>query len=364
LFAFGLLAKPMLVSLPFILLLLDYWPLERLTLNKQSLGRLIAEKLPLLFMAVASATITIIAQREAIGDLNRINFLSRISNAALSYCVYLKQVILPTKLAIFYPYILHPGLLNVLMCTVFLVVSTALVLWLGRRNKYLMTGWFWFIVTLVPVIGIMQVGDQSHADRYTYIPFVGIFILIVFGLNTIANKMQKSKKSIVKIAIVFIIIALSVKTWEQVGYWKNDFTLFSHAIEVTKNNYIAYNNLGYQFELTERNNEAIELYKKALDINPKFGEAHYNLGNMLLQTGRADEAISHYKKALEINPNKIDALSNLAGAYFQTNQLKEAMLLMQRALEMAKVAGDESQVKKSIENIELLNQAMGLSQKP
>ena len=179
LFAFGLLAKPMLVSLPFILLLLDYWPLERMTLNRQAVGLLLLEKIPLLIMAVASSIITVIAQQEAISGFNRIDFKIRLSNAILSYCIYLWQAFWPTGLAIFYPYA-NPHSINVLGCSFLLVVVTVAVLWKGRQSKFLITDWFWFIIALIPVIGIVQVGGQAHADRYTYLPFIGIFIIFIW----------------------------------------------------------------------------------------------------------------------------------------------------------------------------------------
>jgi tetratricopeptide (TPR) repeat protein len=263
---------------------------------------------------------------------------------------------------VFYPHPQHPLPVKAVACALLLVAITAAVVQTGRQKKYLATGWLWYIVTLVPVIGIVQVGSQAHADRYTYIPFIGIFIMISWGLKTIADRLQNSKKLLVKIAAVVVFLAMTGKTWEQVGYWKSDFTLFSHAIAVTKKNYIAYNNLGFLFERTGRANEAMAQYQKALDINPTYGDAHYNLGNILLHTGRTDEAIAHYRKALEINPNKISALNNLAGAFVQKKQLTDAMPLIQRALALAKSAGDESQAREIAVNLEMLNQENRSSQ--
>jgi tetratricopeptide (TPR) repeat protein len=356
LFALGLLAKPMLVSLPLILLLLDYWPLERLTTNIRVIVRLAAEKLPLLMMAAVSSIITIIAQRAAIASPNKIHLATRLSSAIISYCVYIWQAIWPTNLTAFYPYT-HPLPMNVVICSLLLFAITAAVAWKGRRNKYLITGWLWYLVTLIPVIGIVQVGRQAHADRYTYIPYIGLFIMIAWGLDTFANRMQNRKIAPMTTALAIILLAMCCTTWQQVGYWKNDLTLFSHALKVTKDNDVAYNNLGFYYEQLDSTNEAITYYQEALNINP-YGDAHYNLGNMLLQSGRMNEAIDHYQKALEINPNKINALSNLAGAYVQTNQPAKAVPLMQRAIALAKAARDESQVNDLTGNLEHLNRAM------
>ena len=353
LFAFGLLAKPMLVSLPFILLLLDYWPLERMTLNRQAVGLLLLEKIPLLIMAVASSIITVIAQQEAISGFNRIDFKIRLSNAILSYCIYLWQAFWPTGLAIFYPYA-NPHSINVLGCSFLLVVVTVAVLWKGRQSKFLITDWFWFIIALIPVIGIVQVGGQAHADRYTYLPFIGIFIIFIWGFNEISEKILIRNKMVMKIVIAILFLVLSVKTWVQVGNWKNSLTLFYHAIDVTKGNDLAYMNLGLTTESMGRPLEAIDYYQKAIDIDPNYGDAHYNLATTLMHLGRTDEAIAHFKKALDIDPNKIITLDNLAAAYFQKNQVSNAIPLVQKALALAKSTGDETKVKELSGNLELL----------
>ena len=353
LFAFGLLAKPMLVSLPFILLLLDYWPLERMTLNRQAVGLLLLEKIPLLIMAVASSIITVIAQQEAISGFNRIDFKIRLSNAILSYCIYLSQAFWPTGLAVFYPYT-NPHLMNTLGGAFFLVVVTVVVLWKGRQSKFLITGWFWFIIALIPVIGIVQVGGQAHADRYTYLPFIGIFIIFIWGFNEISEKILIRNKMVMKIVIAILFLVLSVKTWVQVGNWKNSLTLFYHAIDVTKGNDLAYMNLGLTTESMGRPLEAIDYYQKAIDIDPNYGDAHYNLATTLMHLGRTDEAIAHFKKALDIDPNKIITLDNLAAAYFQKNQVSNAIPLVQKALALAKSTGDETKVKELSGNLELL----------
>ena len=261
LFGLGLLSKPMLVTLPIILLFLDYWPLERL--NKQNFGRLLAEKLPMLLMSIASAIITVIAQKEAVAGLNRLNLASRLSNAVISYCIYIGQALWPTRLAVYYPFVQNRPLIIIAVCAMLLIMVSFSVLWIGRRNKYLTVGWLWYIVTLIPVIGIMQVGGQGHADRYTYIPFIGIFIMVAWGLSFVADKLQSRKRILMQIALLFILIAMSFKTWEQVGYWKNGITLYRHAINATKKNDLAYNNLGFLLSLTGQTSEALDMFQKS-----------------------------------------------------------------------------------------------------
>jgi protein O-mannosyl-transferase len=397
LFTLGLMAKPMLVTLPVILLLLDWWPLERLAANGRSLRRLTVEKLPLLILSAASATITVIAQHDAIGGFNRFDLVTRISNAVVSYWTYIMQAFWPRGLAVFYPYAEHPIPLEAAAGTLLLVIITAAVVRAGRRKKYLVTGWLWYIVTLVPVIGIVQVGDQAHADRYTYLPFIGIFIVLSWGLKTIADRLHKSKMLPVKIASVVVLLAMAGKTAEQVGYWKNDFTLFSHAVAVAKKSYMAYNNLGLTLYNTGRKDEALAHYRKALEIKPDFAEAHFNLGVLLAdrgrmdealahyrkaleikpglaearinlgilleKTGRTDEAIAHFRKVLEVNPGSIRALNYCAVALVQKGQPADAVLLLQRALALATAAGDEPHARGIAGNLELLDQAIRSSRK-
>jgi tetratricopeptide (TPR) repeat protein len=340
--------------LPFILLILDYWPLERISLNVNVIGKLVIEKLPFFLMASGSSLITVIAQHSAISGFNRIDLSIRISNALTSYCVYLGQAFWPAKLAIFYPYILHPNFVHGTLCAILLVVISALVVWFGSQKKYLLTGWLWFLVTLVPVIGIVQVGDQAHADRYTYIPFVGIFLMVVWGIKPIIEKIHTKKRIPFFMLFAVIFLAMVAKTTEQVGYWKNSITLFSHTANVTKNNTLAYMNLGLAFEKTGQIQNALESYQKAVDVEPQYEDAHYNLATVLANLSRLDEAIYHFKKACEIAPNNPKTLNNLGVAYMQTYQLTEAIPVFQKALPLAQTAGDTSLAQTIAENLELV----------
>jgi len=334
LFALGLMTKPMLVTLPLVLLLLDYWPLERLAINRQCIFKLAAEKALLLAMTMGSAIITVIAQKPAIGGFDRIGLPIRTANAIVSYCIYLRQLFWPTKLAAIYPYRAHPNPVAVTMCALLLITITIMVLRAGRRRKYLLTGWLWYIVTLVPVIGIVQVGSQAHADRYTYIPSIGIFMIVSWGLKAIIGRMEIDKKLLTEIAPVALVAALCVLTWKQVGCWKNDGTLFSHAIAVTKGNYIAYNNLGYFFERSGRRDDAMAYYQKALNFCPDYAYAHYNLGLLLTDMGRTDEAIVHYRKALEIDPGYTKVHDNLGLLLARLGRTDEALAHFRRAFEL------------------------------
>ncbi|MGA2508567.1 MAG: tetratricopeptide repeat protein [Chitinispirillaceae bacterium] len=333
-FALGLMAKPMLVTLPLVLLLLDYWPLERLEMNGQSVGRLTVEKLPLLIMIAASMIITVIAQQGAIGGFNRLSLGTRLSNAVISYCIYIGQAFWPTGLTVFYPHPQQPFPLEAMAGTLLLIAVTVAALMSGKQKKFLTTGWLWYLITLVPVIGIVQVGNQAHADRYTYVPLIGIFIMISWGLKTIVDRLQNSKKLFVKIAAAALFPAMMGLTWEQVGYWKSDFTLFSHAITVTKRNYVAHNNFGLYLYKTGRTGEAIAHYQKALEIKPNYAEAHNNLGVPLENIGRTDEAIAHYQKALEIKPNYAEAHYNLGNLLSNIGRTDEAIAHYQKALEI------------------------------
>jgi protein O-mannosyl-transferase len=340
LFALGLMAKPMLVTLPFILLLLDYWPLERLTLNRRSLVRLAAEKLPLLMLTIASSIITIIAQHGAIGSLQQYPLWIRVSNAMISYCVYLGQAFWPVKLSVFYQFPL-PQPVNTILCLLLLTSITAAVIGAGRKNKYLITGWLWYIVSLVPVIGIMQVGSQAHADRYTYIPLIGIFIMVAWGLYAIADKMTLFKKLFVNVVLSIIIIGMVIKTREQIGYWKNGITLFSHGFDVTKGNVNenVYFNFGNLMMQAGRTDEAFSYYRKALELNPNFAKAHTNYGLLLSDMGRTEEAIAHYLKALEHGPD-VEVHNNLGTLLAKMGRTDEAMVHFLKALEINPNYGD------------------------
>lgn len=340
LFALGLLTKPMLVTLPFILLLIDYWPLKRVTSNLRSFGVLVAEKLPLVLLAIASAIITIIAQHGAIGSLQQYTLLTRVSNAITSYCVYQGQTFWPMGLSVLYPYPL-PQPVNTILCLLLLAAITTVVLWSGRKKMYLITGWLWYILSLVPVIGILQVGSQAHADRYTYIPLIGIFIIVTWGLYEIGRTLDRLKKLLLIVVLSAVFIGMVFKTREQTGYWKNGITLFTRGFDVTKGqvNENAYYNFGNLMMEAGRIDEAMSLYQKALAINPRHAKSHINYALLLSNKGRTDEAIAHYRKALE-HSTDVEAHNNLGNLLAKMGRMDEAEVHFRKALEIKPDYGD------------------------
>ncbi|MBN1131325.1 MAG: tetratricopeptide repeat protein [Chitinispirillaceae bacterium] len=355
LFAFGIMAKPMLVSLPIILLLVDFWPLQRVKRDVKIYRQLLLEKVPFFLMAAASSAITLIAQQEAIGNFSRISLVLRVSNAVISYGIYLKQAIWPFDLSIFYPYRQYPVYI-VVLCLLLIGITSGMVIWAGLKKKFFLTGWLWYLLTLIPVIGLIQVGDQAHADRYTYLPLIGIFVVFSWWLNDFLNLFGSKKNIVAGIVILLAISVLSPITVKQIERWKDSITLFSHAINVIPGNYLAYNNLGVALEQNDRINEAISSYKKALDIEPSYADAHYNLGVAMARINRMDEAIYYYKKTLETRPDDLKAINNLAGAYYNKNDLAMSISLLNRALSLAKESKNDRMAGDIVKNLDYLQQ--------
>jgi len=310
----GLMAKPMVVTLPFVLLLLDYWPLERFQWagsKKTPVSRLVLEKLPLLIPVAALSMVTFLVQR-SLGAMIRGAKLSlnlRITNALVSYIGYIGKMFYPSRLAVFYP---HPvdrlPLWQPVVCLLILIAVSVAVIYIGRR--YLVVGWLWYLGMLVPVIGLVQVGSQAMADRYTYLPLIGIFIMVAWGIAELSAG-WRFRKIILSTASVLIFAVLLLCTRRQVRIWQNDFTLFGHAVAVTKNNIKMLNNLGIAFQAEGKIEEAISCYRQALEIYPDYVPAHCNLGMILQSQGRLADAVNHYYHALRIEQH-IFPLSNLA----------------------------------------------------
>lgn len=315
-FVLGLMSKPMLVTLPFILLLLDYWPLCRA--QKQTPASLVWEKIPLFFIAMGSSIITFIAQKEggAVSSLEVHSMQARLTNAMVAYLEYLEKILWPRELFVFYP---HPGsALPVWKGWVAAVVLAAMTYAVIRSMRpYLAVGWLWYLGTLVPVIGIVQVGVQAMADRYMYIPMIGIFIAVGWGLPEFLKKIQH-KNIILVTASGVLIPTLMALTWMQVSHWKNSITLFEHAVKTydTKQKppsfSLAYNHLGEAYHANKNYDQAMASYKSALKIKPEFAKAVFNMGVTLRQQGRIDEAIGQYRQALNLEPGFSQAHNNLA----------------------------------------------------
>ncbi|MGA2070470.1 MAG: tetratricopeptide repeat protein [Sedimentisphaerales bacterium] len=305
LFAMGLMTKPMLVTLPFVLLLLDYWPLERTGGRKASLKWLIIEKIPLFFLSVASSIVTFIFQQRggAVIESNKILFDERILNAVVSYLAYLGKMLWPANLAALYP---HPvdaiPVSRAVISGGALVLMTVFFIYHARRHKYLPVGWLWYLGTLVPVIGIVQVGAQAMADRYTYVPLIGIFIIIAFGTAELLKE-NKFRKIILGVLAGVSLSACAAVTSHQMKYWKDSLSLFEHTLNVVKDSPIMENNYANILIDKGRAREAAAYLSKAIERRPDSPEIHNNYGNALRETGRTDEAIEHFKIALKLKPD-------------------------------------------------------------
>jgi hypothetical protein len=342
----GLMAKPMLVTLPFVFLLLDFWPLRRLRFWeseekvrtgvrgrlkskewKRTLFHLVREKIPFLLIVAASSVITVVAQKRAgaVMPFEKLTIDVRVANALISYLRYLENLFWPSDLAVFYP---HPKTgfdVPALIGAVLVLVSvTVIVLKLARRHPYLVVGWFWFLGTLVPVIGLIQVGSQSMADRYTYVPFVGLFMMIAWGVSGVLPAFRL-RTTMLFVAAGISLAACSVVTWKQLTYWRNSVTLWEHSLAATPNNATAQFNLGLALDLAGRGSEGIPHYLEALSMRPRDADAHNNLGNIYHAQGKFPEAVAHYSAALEIHPNDADIHYNLGVALEAQGKVSEAV---------------------------------------
>jgi protein O-mannosyl-transferase len=327
-FALGLLSKPMLVTLPLVLLLLDYWPLRRFTIYdlRFTIWPLIREKVPFLVLSIVSCVITYQAQQQggAVRSLASFPLDERIGNAAVAYARYLGKVFWPVDLAVFYP---HPGQWPpglVLLAAALLAGLCLLVLRYGRRFPYAVTGWFWFLGMLIPVIGLVQVSNQSMADRYTYLPSIGLFIVLAWGAGELVDCRRRAK-ALAGIAAGLVVVACAVQTRGQLRYWRDGESLFRHALAVTGRNFVAHNNLGNVLLDQGHVDEAIAHYQRALEIQPRYADAGNNLGSALLEKGQVDEAIAWYQKALELQPDYALAHNNLGNALLRKGQVDEAI---------------------------------------
>lgn len=348
-FCLGLTAKPMLITLPFLLLLLDFWPLNRfqhsrralqsdirVSLHRQRLFRLVMEKIPLLIPVTISILLTLWAQKsyKAIGSLETYPINVRIANALVSYVLYVVKGFWPIKLAVFYPYS-GVALKWWQTCgSAFLIVGSSIwALRMSRRYAYLAVGLFWYLGTLIPVIGLVQVGKQGMADRYTYIPLIGIFIIIAWGIADLVDR-WRFKRTILAIAAGMVIFSLSVVAWFQVGYWKNNLTLFKRAINVTKDNWLAHNSLGVALSKIGKFDEAIYHFHRVLSIRPKDAMAYNNLGSTLAMKGELDKAVLNFRKAVAITPDYVNALDNLGKALFSQKKYEESGFYYRKALQI------------------------------
>ena len=315
-FVLGLMSKPMLVTLPLVLLVLDYWPLSRIGGHRSGAGRQllmpVLEKIPLVALSAVSSFVTLLAQKGAVGWTEQLPIAVRINNAVVSYAAYIWQMFWPVRLAVFYPHPEHRlPLGEIIFCLLLLICITAVAVALRKQRPYLLTGWFWYLGMLVPVIGLVQVGWQGRADRYTYLPQIGLYIAATWGVADL-TALYRHRRSILSTAAILVIGALSLCAWVQTSYWRDSETLFRHALAVTRNNDVAENNLGIVFLQQGKVDEAISLLQSAVDLRPDNSPAHENLAKALLQKGQVADALIHYRKILELQPDNIE-IHNIVG---------------------------------------------------
>ena len=380
-FVLGLMAKPMLVTLPLVLLLLDYWPLGRFRSDystctpgdKEQTGlpfrsslpinnilRLLLEKVPFLLLSVVSSFVTIYAQKHggAVATLSFIPFSLRIKNALLSYVSYIRKMLWPSDLAIFYP-ASKISLGTAVAAALLLIGISFLVLKRMRRNPYLAVGWFWYFITLVPVIGLLQVGGQSMADRYTYIPLIGLFIMIVWGVAEIGT-MWPRLRSVLLVVAGGALVACSYLSWVQVKFWQNDLILYSHAIETTKKNYVAYLFLGNVYMDEGKIDKAIDQYLNSMKISPTLMAFHY-LGNAYYAQGKFEQANSYYFYALMISKDYPDTHYMYGRSLMKLGGVTQAIDQFNWAL---KIKPDYTECRTSLEEALTMRDALPALGKP
>jgi len=343
-------SKPMVMTLPFVFIILDFWPLQRLRMNNFSTNRsphiqstcpkdmapktthVIYEKIPLVALSIVSGFIAYYAEKEvgALPSLTSYPFDIRLANTVVSYAAYIAKMFWPLHLAIFYP---HPGMpqwSHILTSILILFLISFFAIKSYKIHPYFLAGWLWFLGALIPVIGLVQIGTHAMADRYTYVPLIGLFIIIAWGIPELLKRLPH-RNVILSISGAIIILLSMAATWKQVQYWQNGITIFSHSLAETKDNYLMHYNLGYELSLKGRLDEAIYHFSEAIRIKPDYEDAHNNLGVILAQGNNMDEAISHFLKVLEKNPNNAAACNNLEVALSQLNEINKKISFMLQA---------------------------------
>jgi Flp pilus assembly protein TadD len=341
-FLMGLMSKPMVVTLPFALLLLDYWPLNGADRAgsvgdmTRRMGRLALEKAPLFLITALFCGITLAMQIRgnnlAFGE--KVPFAARCANAVVVYVLYLVKTVWPSGLAVYYPHPIMRPMGQVAVSAAVLAAVTLFCLRHVRRHPYLIVGWFWYLGTLVPVIELVQAGTFSHADRYTYIPLIGVFVMIAWGLDHLRSA-GGLRSGAVTVGAALAVAALTLTAFHQTGYWKDSITLFRHDLDVAGGNAVAHHNIGVALVDSGRLNEAAEQFDLALKANPKDAEALYNLGVIMESLNRPAEAESYYRQALQWQPAHPKAHNNLGGILVNARRLDEAMSHFRTAVDVA-----------------------------
>src|SRR5271156_140946 len=356
LFVAGLMCKPMVITLPFLLLLLDYWPLGRMRLTHEgksetpvsasqvafspvteSFARLCLEKIPLLLLAVASSIITMVVQRAggAVISLNQASLLLRLENALLSYGIYIKKMIWPSRLAALYPYPHALPLWQGACALLFLIAITLAVLKL-RDYPYLAVGWFWFLGTMVPMVGLVQVGNQAMADRYAYLPFIALFLMIVWGAADWAKAQRVAPRYLAATGFL-VLAALFWAARVQLGYWQDDFKLWAHTLAVTSQNCVAENNFGLALMRQGKRDDAVFHFRRAAAIAPTDPTSAFNLGVYAQEQGEIPQALAQYATALQWTPDRqirVSAYANMGQIYFRQRDYRHAKLAFDSVLKL------------------------------
>jgi Tfp pilus assembly protein PilF len=332
-FGLGLMSKPMLVTWPFVLLLLDFWPLGRFMPG--GLKPLILEKLPFVALAAAGSIVTFSVQERGgvVETFHDLPLWARCETAVVCYCRYLGKTFWPADLAVFYPHPVRLPLVEVCLAAGFLAAVAVVLVAQRREHPYLLMGWLWFLGTLVPVIGLVQVGLQAMADRYTYLPSLGLLILVVWGAEALTRRWRQ-RAAWLAAAAAGAVAACAVATHIQLQYWQDGETLFRHTVAVTKDNYIALYNLGEALDEEGRLADAITIYRGVIDIHPHFARAHVNLGVDLDKTGQTDAAVASYEEAISLAPANAQAHNNLGVALFKQGKNEASLREFQAAVRL------------------------------
>jgi protein O-mannosyl-transferase len=344
---FGLMSKPILVTVPFVLLLLDYWPLKRFTSEtpgksgrrrrtegRANIRRIFLEKIPLLFLSFACCAATLLAQRHFIDPIDRLSLAERLGNAAVAIIVYLRQLVWPSGLSIFYPHPRHSLFaVQISIAAVALLGVSAAAFIYRHKHPYFVTGWFWFLGMLVPVSGIVQVGTQARADRYTYLPQIGLYILVTWFVADIVSS-WRNQRVLLSAAMVSSIIILMWAAWKQTSYWRDSRTLWTHALVADPQNDTAHNGLSNLALRQNRFEEAVFHARKALQVRPDSADARSNLGLALLGTGQKTDARIEFQKVIETSPTRPRVHYNLGTLLLDSAQLEEAIAEFQKELEI------------------------------
>ena len=339
LFALGLMSKPMLVTLPFVLLLCDFWPLERLKTLKD-LPALVVEKLPLFILSAISAYITVIAQKAsgAVQTLEMLSLETRLANAVIAYVKYVLMLFYPADLGAAYPYQETFPLWQTLGAVVLLTGVTAVCIWQRTKRKYLLMGWLWFLGTLVPVIGIVQVGAQSMADRYTYVPYFGLFIMLVWGVGELFERLKLNRNAVAAI-IGIMLLSLGFLCFKQASYWRNGETLYGHTLAVGQGNFIIKLNFCNYLMRENRLDEAEKYCLASIRENPNFVDSYNTLGVIDVKTQKLERAVADFKKSLELNPSDAVVYTNLAAPLAMLGKPEEAERSIDRAADLYQKSG-------------------------